>query len=201
MAVKRYQIILPVDTMLPRDQIVNTVHFNHTAESLTSDQSMCNDLATMYQTRYGSTTSQVTVKAYNIGPGKHSPLATATKGSAVWSANWMREVALCLSFAANKSDPTERGRVYLAPQIKVGTPTIGVATRPSQAAMDWALDFYRVANASFPDIGGVGVEFGIYSPTSGKFTKATQAWVDDEWDTVRSRQLKATTRTSITREG
>jgi hypothetical protein len=43
-------------------------------------------------------------------------------------------------------------------------------------------------------LGGVDVDWSVHSPTAGTTEKVEHYWCDDEWDTVRSRGLRATTR-------
>jgi hypothetical protein len=67
--------------------------------------------------------------------------------------------------------------------------------------MAWALGFYATSNASFPDLGGPDWKFGTWSRVKQTFKQSQVAWVDDEWDTQRSRGLRATTRQQSIREG
>jgi hypothetical protein len=193
-------LAMPIGDTLPRNEIVNTVAMQHSgvggALSVGDAEVMLNDAAAMYQTHYG-VTSKVTAKLYAIGPPPKYPFATVVKGTNPWTNNGPREVALCLSFARNKTRPRERGRIYLIPSVKYSS----LEERPSAAHMTWALNFFKLSNLSFPDLGGVDWKFGIWSPTNESFVQASEAWVDDEWDTVRSRGLKPTTRQTSVREG
>ena len=92
-------------------------------------------------------------------------------------------------------EPVLAGRIYLAPGIAgvAGTP----GERPSTSLMNWALAFYSESNQSFPDLGGPDWKFGTWSPTLKTFKQAQVAWVDDEWDTMRSRGLRSTTRQTV----
>lgn len=203
MAIYRFQVIMPQNSLLPRDVIVNNLHFNHlVGEPIvqTDLDGFCDSLIDLYQSHYGSTTAKVTVKAYELKPAPNFPVADRTKGTGSWPASCPREVALCLSFARNAAIPSERGRVYLSPGARIGaTQTFG--ERPSDVQTQWAAGFYGDPNNSFPDLGGVDWEFGIHSPSTGKWSAAKVGWCDNEWDTVRSRGLRATTRQSWTREG
>jgi hypothetical protein len=165
-------------------------------------EQMCADLCAMYQARYNSTANEVNVRAYNVGAPPNVPRANVTvDGGVVWPIAAIREQALCLSFAgANRGDKRRRGRIYLEPGIS--TSGVLVTTlRPNQAAMDWALGFYTVPNASFPDIGGPDWKFGIWSEVGQHFTQSTQAWCNDDWDIQRRRGLRESTRTSVVRDG
>lgn len=195
---------MAVDSLLPRDLIVNNLHFQtvDVAEGTTDYKALATALVDLWQAKYGSVQVQVTCGVYDVGPPPNFPIEKVTKGTTYLGTNaGPREVALCLSFARNQAIPSERGRIYLMPGARTGFAGWSIGLRPTQAQMDWALGFYSTANQSLPDIGGVDIKFGIYSPTTGAFTQASQAWVDDEWDTVRRRGLRATTRSKSVREG
>jgi len=203
-AVHKFQISMPLGSTLPRDRVTNVVHFEHVGGVAfdTDLESMCSDLATMYQARYGGT-GEVNVRAYDIGgEPPHVPRANVTKNSgSVWQTDQVREVALCLSFSgANRGDKRRRGRIYLAPGVLGASPAV-YTQRPNDATLDWALKFYTQANSSFPDIGGIDWKFGIWSERGQHFTQATQAWVNDDWDTQRRRGLRETKRVTSVREG
>jgi hypothetical protein len=56
--------------------------------------------------------------------------------------------------------------------------------------MTSALAFRTVLNSNMP--GGTFLE--VWSPTQQTGSGVTDFWVDDEWDIIRSRGLKGTTR-------
>lgn len=198
----KFQISMPVNSTLARDRISNTVHFDHVNVMQGTDlESICDDLVAMYATRYGHADKEIRATAYDTDAVPNYPRATSVINvGQVWSHNYPQEVALCLSFygdyAGNKN---ERGRIFLMPGLSPsGGPGSG---RPSDTLLQWALDFYDAPNASFPDIGGIDWKFGVYSPTKKSFKQSQHAWVDDEWDTMRSRGLRATKRLQSVREG
>jgi len=203
-ATYRFQVSLPVTSALPRDRMTNVLHFEHVigGQNDAALSGMCSDIAAMYQKRYHNTTKEVNVKAYDTDAAPNLPRANVTVNAGqIWLPDRPREVALCLSFAGtNRGDRRGRGRIYLCPQLD--STTVGAATvRPSNALMQWALDFFGVSNESLPDIGGVDWKFGVYSRVGTHFTQAQQAWVDDEWDVQRRRGLRETTRLTSVREG
>jgi hypothetical protein len=198
-----FQVSMPVTDTLPRNRISNTIHLQHVVGSLldTDLQDMCDDIVGMYQTRYHNTTKEVVCKAYDVDAVPNYPRAERTVNVSVpWTQNTPREIALCLSFAANhRGNKSERGRVYLNPAID--TTLAGLALRPTTVQMQWALDFYSAANASFPDLGGVDWQFGVWSKRYQRFTQSEQAWCNDDWDVQRKRGLRESTRLQATREG
>jgi len=201
--VYKFTVSQPVTDTLPRNRISNTIHLQHVIGALldTDLEGMCQDIAELWQTRYGLANHEIQVKAYDVDATPNYPRAIATvNAGSVWPANIPREVALCLSFAGdNRGNKSERGRIYLAPYLGVGLDAIGL--RPTSQHMNWALQWYGEPNASLPDLGGVDWKFGVFSPTYSKFTQSQQAWCNDEWDTQRRRGLRETTRVTSVREG
>jgi hypothetical protein len=53
----------------------------------------------------------------------------------------------------------------------------------------------------FSNLGGVDVDWIVWSEKDKAAHKVTNWFVDDGWDVVRSRRLKATTRTTGTTSG
>jgi hypothetical protein len=200
----KFTVSMPWNSALPRDRITNTFVMQHVTGGIDNSalKSMTDDIAAMYQKRYHDATKEIVVKAYDNDAKPNLPRATTSVNSGVlWTRDMPHEVALCLSFAGSyRGDRRGRGRLYLAPQLDTAVGST-LPQRPTTGVMDWALDFYRVPNESFPDLGGIDWKFGIWSRVGQHFTQAQQAWVDDEWDTQRSRGLRETTRVSATREG
>lgn len=201
--VYKFQVSMPVGDTLARNRISNVVHLQHVTGGLGDPdlETMCEDIVAMYQAKYGGLTQEVMCKAYDVDATPNYPRATAVvNGGVPWTSNFPREIALCLSFSGpNRGNKSERGRIYLAPWAWTAFATMGL--HPSPALMDWALTWYTEPNASFPDLGGVDWKFGVYSTTYKTFRQTTQAWVNDDWDVMRSRGLRETTRVAATRDG
>jgi hypothetical protein len=53
----------------------------------------------------------------------------------------------------------------------------------------------------FANLGGSDVDWIVWSRKNHTATKVQNYWVDDEWDTVRSRGLKRSTRQVATTSG
>jgi hypothetical protein len=100
-----------------------------------------------------------------------------------------REVALCLSYFSERNVPRKRGRIYLGPFNTGALPA-----RP----FDSTIGFLGALAGRLAGVGGIDVDWSLYSPTAGGLSKITNWWVDDEWDTIRSRGMKPTKRTSGT---
>lgn len=189
MAADRYQVIMGADSPLARDVFVNTLYFEDIG---TSDlDGTAHDLAQIYQDFWFNSPREIRVKVYDVGVGPSGP----PKGEAVINLGTTpasvipREVAICLSFYAAPSTPRRRGRVYL-PMPGSGL-TLGV--RPSTTVLEKA----TTLAGKFAALGGADVSWNVHSQTTGEDNEVTHAWCDDEWDTVRSRGLRPTTRSLV----
>ena len=199
MAVHRYQIALAADSLLPRDRLVNTVHFDHTGAFIPDDvESVCEDLADLWGTHFSGVPRECVVTAYDVGPKPNEPIATAIVNAGLSQQSTLpREVSLCLSYYNDRHSKRKRGRIYIPMGIRFNS----AGVRPTTPQMQAVLDLYSEPNNSLPDIGGVNVVFGVYSGRDSAFYPAKGAWVDDEWDTQRRRGLKPTTRLESVRQG
>lgn len=185
------------DSVLPRDAMTITPHFNDGGVG-SDPQGLCDDLADAMVT-YWSTARQVEVTAYDAqGTPPVVPQGYAIRNAGVAPASlWPREVAVCLSFFSEFNRPRLRGRLY-----------VPVAPMPGQAAYHGGrpgTDCRQKVGDLAPilqDLGGLDVDWCVYSRVDDEARAVTDWWVDDEWDTIRSRGLRATTRlTGTTSEG
>lgn len=182
------QVSALMDSALARDRIVNVLHFE---DQGTADwDGNCQDMAEIFRDHwYDNGAREIEVTAYDAeGPPPHFPKGHAVVNPGVVGAatGHPREVALCLSFYSERNLPRQRGRIYLT----LNGTTHNPALRPNPTIMQKALDL----GGFFAALGGVDVSWNIWSPTDHVGREVTNAWVDDEWDTVRSRGLRATTR-------
>lgn len=187
------------DSALPRDRIVNTLHFNEvgTFLSLTSTSwtDLADDLADLYAALIGASPRELSVKLYDLDDPKPRPeKAHVVRNAGSFPAtSGPREVACCLSFYADRNLPRNRGRIFL-PWFLLGG---SVGTRPTSQQMGMALSLYN----GFKNLGGTDIEWCVYSRADNQHKKVTNGFVDDEWDVIRSRGLKPTTRQTIAGEG
>lgn len=198
-----FQVSLPVTDLLPRNRVVNRFHMEHVAGGLLDADlaDICGDIAALWQARYGNATKEVDVRAYDVDAVPNYPRAQVVVNvGAFWPISHPREVALCLSYSGpNRGNRSERGRMYLIPAIN--PLQSDMFERPTAGQLTWALDWYKKANESFPDLGGVDWKFGVWSRTYQKFRQTTQAWVNDDWDIQRRRGLREAGRQSVQRDG
>jgi hypothetical protein len=176
------------------DHIVNTVHFddfNVAIQGGTDWQAFANDVRDVFRQRGGIPNGYgVETKVYNHADAKPKPV----KATGVWIAannaageSVPREVSLCLSYFSERNIPRFRGRIFVGPWN-------GAVERPGAGQRQALLS---LANG-LEGIGGPDVDWGLWSPTRDAFSKITAGWVDDEWDTIRSRGQRPTLRTPFT---
>lgn len=104
------------------------------------------------------------------------------------------EVALCLSFqgarVAGEPQARKRGRIFLGP-LRTSMNTSG---RPTSASVGAILD---AAEDLYDGIAAIttGAGWEVWSPANGTSEPIVEAWVDDAFDTQRSRGLAVTSKT------
>jgi hypothetical protein len=187
MPIFRLQVAWQIDSAFPRDAMVITPHFNDVGITTDAD-SLCEDLATALEA-WDTTPTQVTVKAYDAqGTPPVFPTGSAIRNEGVIaSSNWPREVAVCLSYYSEQNVPRKRGRLY----IPIGVMGSANTLRPEGAVRTKVGELAAI----FADLGGPDVDWCVYSRMDDTARSVSHWWVDDEWDTVRSRGMRATTRT------
>lgn len=185
------QVSQAYDTLLARDKMVNVLWFDHHQISVlagTDWDALALDLANAYHDNRQAST-ETTVKLYAADDPKPRPVKgqAVVQPGAVVSYGAPREVCLCLSFYADRNLPSRRGRIFLpVPAGPNGAPGI----RPSTNARTQALALAGDLSA----LGGLNVDWVVHSQKLQQHYKVSNVWVDDEWDTMRSRGLKSTTR-------
>lgn len=196
MPIWRLNVEAAGDSVLPRDAMTITPHFNDGGVG-SDPQGLCDDLCAAMASYY-SPARQIEVTAYDAqGTPPVVPQGYAIANVGVAPASQMpREVAICLSFFSEFNRPRLRGRLYvpagliMAASTITGRPTLGHRTKVGELA------------PILQDLGGLDVDWCVYSRVDDEARAVTDWWVDDEWDTIRSRGLRATTRlTGVTSEG
>lgn len=184
MSIYRAQISFPFDSALPRDLVTINPHFNGNAAQPLADVLKSNLIA---HASVGASTP-FTVKIYDAKQAPPSyPLAQSTNGTGYLTTTHAREMALCLSYYAQWNRPTFRGRLFIPGQFVGGT----FSLRPTSAQMAEVVSWKAVFTTGLPS----GTFWTVYSRKTGLDAKVTNVWCDDEWDVMRSRGLKGTTRT------
>lgn len=182
MAIYRAQISFPTDSLLPRDELVITPHFNGD-----NPGALCNALKANLIAHGAVGIKPFKIKVYDALKAPPSyPLATAEQTGTQATSIGPREVSLCLSYYATYNRPSYRGRVYLPNWLLGGSCDI----RPTVAQRDAALLFHQVLTQNLPS----AHRFAVYSRKFRESYSVSDFWVDDEWDTVRARGLRGTAR-------
>lgn len=194
MPVYRLQCSFQADTTFIRDAFVITPHFRIAVPGTPDPDSLCEDLAAALSTWQSATLSrQVTVKAYDAqGTPPVFPVGEAVRnvGAAAVSTT-PRELALCLSFYSERNRPRQRGRLYIPfTMLTSGSPGV----RPTSTHRDKVAALVPI----FTGLGGIDVDWSIYSRVDDTSRPVTNWYVDDEWDIIRSRGMKPTVRTEGT---
>jgi hypothetical protein len=186
MALYRVSIQFPADSALPKDVITINPHFAGDAP-----QALADALKTNLAAVVAIGTKPFVIKVYDALKAPPSyPLAVASQGTGFFPTGVPREVAICLSYYAAFNRPHTRGRLYLPAFLLTG----GLGVRPTSGQITAALNFRSVFTSGLP----AGHKWNTYSPTTGGSEPVTNVWVDDEWDTVRSRGMKGVAREMAT---
>jgi hypothetical protein len=183
MAIYRAQISFPVDTTLPADAVSITPHYNGDDAQGLADKLKSNLIAFAPV----GATKPFTIRVYDAQkPVPNYPLATATQAGTPPTSVVPRELALCLSYYSTWNRPRYRGRLYI-PSVFV---TGAYAKRPSGLQITAALDWRTPLTNGLPS----GMNFAVFSRKNNVSYTVTDFWVDDEWDVMRTRGTKPTTR-------
>jgi hypothetical protein len=199
MATHKYVVALGADSSLARDYMVNTLYFHH----LDSGGVLNVDLGAMADTVCGAyqamitgaatATREIRCKVYDVtAAAEHPPLAEAVRNAGAFPASqYMREIAVCLSFKADGTPARRRrGRIYVPLTVALsGTVSMGI--RPPAAVRDRLI---ALADA-FAAAGGADVSWRVRSQADQDDYQVVRSWVDDEYDVQRRRGFRPTTRT------
>lgn len=187
---------------------VNTFTFDGagTADPMLDGEILANTLFDFYEQMVtadifpSSVPDGIEIAVYSIDPASPvlgSPVYFAFRDDINGSGNALpSECAICLSFA---SDPVtgvpaarRRGRVFIGP-LSSGLLVGSSPARPDLVQLQSVLDGYIDAITA---VGTDDLTAVVWSRTSGDVFPVARAWIDDEFDTMRSRGTRATTRLS-----
>lgn len=185
----RVHIAFPADSALPRDEMQITPHF-----SGDNAQALANALKANLIAQPIIATKPFKIRVYDATKAPPSyPLAFAEQTGTPVTTSIPRELAICLSYYATVNRPRYRGRLYL-PAFMFGT---SASLRPTSGQRATALGFAAVFDQNLPS----GHNWVVWSKVAQQQNGVSNWWVDDEWDVVRSRGLRSTTRDVGAREG
>lgn len=199
MALYRYQVVLKALSGVPADNVTNTLYYD--AVSNADALNAADDIGDFYLAIDGQLGSSLATTGHEIkvyamsDPEPRFPIGTPGLGGALApsTSSLPRDVALCLSFQGARVSGTpqasRRGRIYLGP-LTQSLVTVAGIPNPSQITpiVNAAIALLAASDAS------ANYTWVIYSPTLGTFTPVTDGWIDNEFDTQRSRGLVPTIR-------
>lgn len=214
------QVTLQRDSGLPADVVTNTYHFEDD-DGLpgidpggidTNGPGLVNRLVVFYQAiaanLAGTLTGQGTVRLYNFGePTPRVPRITTAFTFSPGSTALPGEVALCISYRASLEAGAvaarRRGRVFIGPLttgVAAGATTGAADPRPADITLTTMLSAFRTMSQP---VSGGAFRLAVYSPTAhglnpgdvgAAWNDATFAWMDNAFDTIRSRGAVASKR-------
>lgn len=183
MPLTRWIISSQADASSPaEDAIVNTLYFNVSGSVDEPDYtSLGNDLYTLWAAQPFAAGRFLDIRGYNMGDPEPRPQKYRKTGLVTGSEQGgARQVALCLSYYADRNLPRQRGRIYTGPW-----------TNTDPYASSAQTDSVIALATSLAALGGLNVDWSLYSPTTGTNSRINHAWVDNSWDIIRSRKLAA----------
>lgn len=188
MATYKVQVSTALDTILPRDRIVNTFHLDDHG-ALSDPSGLAEDTGALFETIYSSG-REIDVRLYDTGSPPNYPLGQHVRNLGVPgpASTRPREVAICLSYYGERNLPRTRGRMYIC--VAAGQNLTMSTNRPNEFAANQCLDLAT----GIAGLGGPDVDWIYWSSIDGSHGPVKHAFVDDEWDTVRKRGFKPSTR-------
>jgi hypothetical protein len=186
MPIWRLQVSWQLDTAAPRDGVIITPHFNDIGAT-TDPQNLCDDMLAGISTILPST-GEIRVKAYDA----QGSVPVYPQGDSIinkglpHTTTKPRELACCLSFYGERNVKRQRGRLYI-PASLLALDTNNLRPVTPIAKMSALVDL-------FTGLGGADVDWCVYSRLMNHAYSVTNWWYDDEWDIMRSRGLRPTTR-------
>jgi len=188
-------LVMCRDTAAPRDVTTNTFYLKNNSPTADEPDGLADDIVALWVARSEFTcgSNEVECRIYDMEDEEPRPILEQHKVAIPLAVSGPREVALCLSYYADRNIPRRRGRLYLGPLH-------ATTDRPSDAFMNAALGLGDALAA----LGGIDIDWVVFSPTDWAAHPGDDAedfahpvsdcWCDDEWDTVRSRGRKSTRR-------
>lgn len=212
LAVYRALVTIPTDTALPEDYITNSFHFKgvYAPKTRTEDGAdIFTDLSEFYQAIDQDVFSSfisgdINVKIYDLTESTprvpfHEDEFTPTAGT---GNPLPTECALALSYQAaptsGMAQARRRGRIFLGP---LRDPVVSVVSGRSVITSSVLDSLETAASALATNTTADSVPWAVYSPKTNETESlvnstfpATEGWIDNALDTIRSRGTRATAR-------
>ena len=140
----------------------------------------------------GSQVGSIDIVLYDLGqtpprePHPYGPISFTPTSAA----SFPSEVSIALSFYADRNLPRQRGRVHIGPlKVTVADQPDGIVRPKELLRTDLAEAASNLASITS------SVRWGVLSQADGVILQVTDGWIDDSFDTIRSRGEDSTTRT------
>jgi hypothetical protein len=166
------------------EAIVNTLYFN--VSDVVGDgvdwEGLGDDLMALWKQYQWAMGRFLDIRGYDMDdPEPRQQKYLKREQNTGTAAQGPRQVAVCLSYYADRNLPRQRGRIYLGPWT---TSNSEVSSAYVNAVM--------TLPPALAGLGGVNVDWSLWSPTTQTHTRINHAWCDNSWDIIRSRKLPAT---------
>lgn len=203
--------------MKPEDVVVNTWHFDSASSDDTAADVIRDQLVEFYNVGTTGTPSggpiaeyisnnisrnvnACRIKVYDLADAKPRvarerlwTLGPALTGDPM---ELPSEVALCASFYAGVNRKRYRGRVYLGPFLATALIDVNEGGPQRSAPTPTLVD--RIAGSlKRLIVNPLTQNLAVYSEVDGIARTVTNGWVDDAWDTIRSRGQDAQRRVTV----
>lgn len=217
MAPALLRVNLPFITNLPRDVAVNTFAMDVAGDP---GLGLATALVDFYNADTGGRSASIAswlspvidrssdacsieFYALNLASGETGPptgIQQFTLGPTTADAGLPQECAVCLSYFNNETPAVplkrRRGRIWMGPLVGAVLSNLdgGLPSVANQFAEDLAI----AARELKSDLNDIGATWSVWSRSDAALYEITDGWVDNEFDTMRSRQVDATFRTTFT---
>lgn len=213
MAFARVLATLNNDTLQPVDQVTNTWHFQTPGAVADAGTAILDNLDAFYTaiSTYLSVnlTGTGDIKIYDLeDPEPRAPVFEGDMTFGAGTNGMPNEVSVCLSYQApivsGTNQARRRGRLFIGP---LATTAQATGTGDMRVASGFRTALVTAAEALMDDTTLPGLVWSVFSPTTAgtppwsagtlgdSFFTVTNGWVNDAFDTMRSRGLAPTTRT------
>lgn len=214
MAFARVQVELVRDSLLPADRSINTFHFVTPGSVADAAADINTNLETFYNAIDGALSSMLTgtanLKYYDLeDPEPRAPVTTTGFTFSPGANALPSECAIAMSFQgplnSGVNQARRRGRIFLGPCSQASGAVEENEFRPTGA---FRSTIATAADALMSDTSLPGLIWAVFSPTTagpppwsaGELTNAfvtiTNGWVDNAYDTIRSRGAAPSARTT-----
>lgn len=213
MAFARALVTLNNDSLVPADRVTNTWHFRTPGAVSAVGTALETLLDTFYTSIGGTLSSNLsgsgTVQLYDLeDPEPRAPVFTGAITFSPGASGYPNEVAVCMSFqgpiVSGFPQSRRRGRLFLGPMVGTAGSVSGGDYRVSAGTRT---TIATAADTLMSDTTTPGLIWSVFSPTTAgpspwsaaalgdAFVTVTNGWINDAFDTVRSRGLATTART------